>query len=96
MDAFTKGEPLEVIATKDSAVQNKEFKTDVEGVFADDTKQGMAVFNVDNNTFNQNSHFGRKRFRFPNGSNASKYMKGTKYNIPFWIRSADGYVRKIK
>lgn len=96
MDAFTKGEPLEVVAANDTSVQSQEFKTDVEGVFANDTKQGMAVFDVDDNTFNQNSSFGRKRFRFPNGSSAAKYMKGTKYNIPFWIRSDAGYIRKIK
>jgi len=78
------------------------FKTDVTDVFADaEVKQGKdtyPVFDVTDNEFNQNGQYGRKRMRFT--GNAQKYMQGTKYNRPFFIRNtaANGkqYTRRIK
>lgn len=71
--------------------------TDVEGIFADGEKNGMPVFDVTPEEFFNNMKMDRKRLRFSNDSNATKYMKNTKYARPFWIRnSKDGYLRKIK
>jgi len=71
--------------------------TDVDGVFADGEKLGMPVFDVSPEEFFNNMKMDRRRLRFNKDSNASKYMRTTKYNRPFWIRnSLDGYMRKIK
>lgn len=80
------------------------FDTDVSDVRADDLiKQGkdeFPCFDVDDNEFYQNMQSGRRRLRFKSGSAAQKYMKGTKYNRPFYIRTKDAkgkhLVRKIK
>lgn len=78
------------------------FTTDVPDVFADaEVKQGTIsypVFDVTDSEFAQNGQFGRKRMRFT--GNAQKYMQGTKYKLPFFIRNtaANGkqYTRRIK
>lgn len=82
---------------KDQSVEPGKIKTDVEGIFADGEKEGMPVFDVGSDDFNQNMSWGRKRVRFSKESTAGEYMRKTRYNIPFWIRDKDsGYVRKIK
>ena len=78
--------------------------TDVEGVMANDVmKHGceeFPVFDCDEKDFYQNMSQGRKRLRFKNGSSAARYMSGTKYSRPFYIRtktsSGEVYTRKIK
>lgn len=80
------------------------YETDVADVRADDVvKQGkdeFPVFDVTSDEFHQNMQDGRRRLRWKNGSNAQKYMSGTKYNRPFFVRHTDDsgkkYVRKIK
>ena len=80
------------------------YETDVADVRADDmVKQGtdeFPCFNVDSNDFYQNMQDGRRRLRFKKDSGAQKYMAGTKYNRPFYVRTTDDngktYVRKIK
>jgi hypothetical protein len=71
--------------------------TDVDGVFADGERNGIPVFDVSPEEFYNNMKMDRKRLRFSNDSNATKYMKSTKYSRPFWIRNTkDGFLRKIK
>lgn len=80
------------------------FDTDVPEVRADDqVKNGsdsFPVFDVTSDEFYQNMQDGRRRLRFKNGSNAQKYMQGSKYQRPFYVRHTDDngkkYVRKIK
>lgn len=80
------------------------FSTDVEGVVSDDEHAHgnikFPVFNVGKNEFYQNMNYGRKRLRFKSGSNAQKYMSGTKYKRSFYVSYTDSkgktYQRKIK
>lgn len=80
------------------------YETDVPDVRADDiVRQGkdeFPCFDVTQDEFNQNMQDGRRRLRWKNGSAAQKYMSGTKYNRPFYVRTTDSsgkkYVRKIK
>lgn len=97
MLGMKKTEPIDNIET--------EFKTDVEGVTADDVvkkgKDEYPVFNIDKSSFFQNMDGGRKRIRMPSGSKAQQYMQKTKYNRDFYVRYKDDssgkeYVRKIR
>lgn len=80
------------------------YETDVADVRADDVvrqgKDEFPCFDVDHGEFYQNMQDGRRRLRFKSGSPAQKYMSGTKYNRPFYVRHTDNdgkkYVRKIK
>jgi len=80
------------------------YETDVDGVMANDIiKQGkdeFPCFDVSPEEFNQNMQDGRRRLRWKSESPAQKYMSGTKYNRPFYVRTTDDsgkkYVRKIK
>jgi len=80
------------------------YETDVTDVRADDiVKQGkdeFPCFDVGQDEFNQNMQDGRRRLRWKKDSAAQKYMAGTKYNRPFYVRTTDTkgnkYVRKIK
>lgn len=74
-----------------------QFKTDVDGVFADGEKSGMPVFDVSSKEFYGNMKTNRLRLRFKSGSNAQSYQSQSKYRRPFWIRNKDdGYTYKIK
>lgn len=75
--------------------------TGVPGAFADDLKDNnIPVFDVQKKDFYQNMVDGRKRLRFTSGSPVQKFMQGSKYKNPFYIRYTDGngdkYLRKIK
>ena len=80
------------------------YNTDVEDVWADDAvcqgKDQFPCFDVSKEEFFQNMENGRRRLRFKGGTAAQKYMSGTKYNRPFYVRHTDEngkqYVRKIK
>lgn len=82
----------------------KQYATDVPDVKCDDQVRIGAdkfpCFDVTQDEFYQNMQDGRRRLRFSKGSNCQKYMQGTKYNRPFFIRHTDTkgktYVRKIK
>jgi len=73
-------------------------ETDVADVKADGlAKDGMPIFTVSDDEFYRNMRATRKRLRFGSDTSVSKYMRGTRYNRPFWIRSEkDDYMRKIK
>jgi hypothetical protein len=92
----------EALAAKDNAIDvggEDGVKTDVSDVFADGEKMGMPVFNVSKDSFYQNMKFGRKRLRFPSGSNTQEYMQKTKYQRPFWIAYDDNgqvWTRKVR
>ena len=84
---------------KDHAVTGEpgKIKTDADGVFADGEKNGMPVFDVSREEFNQNMNYGRKRLRFKSGTSAAEYMRATKYNKKFFIRNKDdNFVRIVK
>jgi hypothetical protein len=84
--------------------KKKTYATDVTGVECDDLvrigSEKFPCFDVSQQEFYQNMQDGRRRLRFNNGSNCQKYMQGTKYNRPFFIRHTDDrgktYVRKVK
>lgn len=73
-------------------------KTDVPEIYADGVaKDGNPIFTVPEKDFFRNMKVDRKRLRFTSGISAQKYMRGTRYNKPFWIKSDKGdYMRKIK
>jgi len=68
--------------------------TEVAGIEADGMKDGLPVFNVDQDEFYQNMQYGRKRLRFKTEKLAG-YIKGANSNRPFFIKYGD-YMRKIK
>lgn len=80
------------------------YETEVPDVRSDDiVKQGkdeFPCFDVSHDEFYQNMQDGRRRLRFKTGSATQKYMQGSKYNRPFYVRHTDDagkkYVRKIK
>ena len=80
------------------------YETDVKDVRSDDiVRQGkdeFPCFDVTQDEFNQNMQDGRRRLRWKKDTAAQKYMSGTKYNRPFYVRTTDAkgkkYVRKIK
>jgi len=98
MGEFTDGDSPEQKISADHAVKDdiQKIETDVEGVFADGVKGELPVFDVDKEGFYQNMRHGRRRLRFKSGTSVQKYMQGTKYNLPFWIREPEGYIRKVK
>lgn len=97
-------EGVEANAEAGTEAQIPGYETDVKDVRSDDiVKQGkdeFPCFDVTADEFHQNMQDGRRRLRWKNGSAAQKYMSGTKYNRPFYVRTTDGagkkYVRKIK
>jgi len=100
------GDPTEKMGDDTLDIKDDDtFETDVEGVRADGyIQQGtdkFPKFNVDKSSFFQNMTDGRKRLRFPSGSNAQQYMSNTKYGRnPFYISYTDDhgetYTRKIR
>ncbi len=103
-DAFMGRQEIEPEQPKLDVKDDDKFETDVEGNFADGYVQQGTVkfpkFNVDRASFYQNMSSGRKRLRFPSGSNVQQFMQGTKYRNPFYIEFTDEngetYRRKIK
>lgn len=86
-----------------NAVSDKKINTDVHGLASDGVyKKGMLefpIFDVDKQDFYNNMEAHRSRTRFSSDSKASKYMRMTRYNQPFYIRYNDEgrqYIRKIK
>lgn len=103
MGAFTDGDSPDKIAAgdKETQVNADGYETDVPDVRADGLRNDIPVFKVSRPEFYQNMTFGRKRLRFTSGTTVQKYMKGTRYNRPFFISYVDDkdgkeYVRKIK
>jgi hypothetical protein len=101
--AFTSGETPEDIAmaAKDPPATDEpqKIETDIEGVFADGMKNNMPVFDVDQRDFYSNMKHDRKRIRFTGGTPASEFMRQSKYNKPFWVRTKTDkgdFMRKIK
>lgn len=58
---------------------------------------GAPIFNVDHNSFHQNTSNGRQRLRFKTGSDVQKFMQNGRYSQPFYLRhEKSGYLRKVK
>jgi len=99
------GDPTEKNLERGPEMKDDELDTDVEGVRADGYVQmgteKFPKFNVDRSSFFQNFQDGRKRLRFPSGSNVQQYMSNTKYSRnPFYVSFTDEngrtYTRKIR
>jgi hypothetical protein len=91
----------QIAKDRDQAVKPPEgkVKTDVNGCFADavNKRDNLPVFKVGHGEFYQNMNYGRQRIRFKTGSDAQKFMQGSRYKQSFWIQhQTDGYMRKIK
>jgi hypothetical protein len=72
-------------------------QTDVIGVFADGMKDNLPVFDVEDDDFYKNMKSDRKRMRFSSDNPVSQYLKQTRYNRSFFIKTKDGkYMRRIK
>lgn len=97
MDNFVGGDTPQSGAEQNrAAVQvNDKISTDVNDVFANGEKNGLYVFDVDEKDFYSNMHVDRKRTRFSSDSEAAKYLRNTRYNTPFYVRSGE-YLRKVK
>jgi alkylated DNA repair dioxygenase AlkB len=78
-----------------AAVVNKETETDVPDIKANGEKDGIPVFDVNDQDFYNNMKVDRKRMRFTTDG-VKDYMQRTKYNRPFYIRNRDNYLRKVK
>jgi hypothetical protein len=74
--------------------------TDVEGIYADGQKNNLPVFDIDHDDFYANMKADRQRVRFKNDSMAGQYLRGTRYKIPFYLRTTDKdgnkLLRKVK
>lgn len=81
-------------------VNDGEFQTDVEGVMSNGQKNNLHVFDIDKENFFKNMKDDRKRQRFGTDSAATKYLRGTKYRVPFFVRykdeNGDAFIRKVK
>lgn len=98
---FQDSPEAKIAGDRDQAVEPPEGKveTPVKGVFADaiNKRDNLPVFKVGHSEFYQNMNYGRNRIRFKNGSDASKFMQGSRYKQSFWIQhEKDGYMRKVK
>jgi hypothetical protein len=98
---FIDSPEAQIAKDRDQAVEPPEgkAKTHIDGVFADavNSKDNLPVFKVGHDEFYQNMTAGRQRIRFKTGTNAQKFMQGSKYKQSFWIQhEKDGYMRKIK
>jgi len=97
---FQDSPEAQIAKDKDQAVEQPEkIETPVKGVFADaiNKRDNLPVFKVGHDEFYQNMTHGRQRIRFKSGTNAQKFMQGSRYKQSFWIQhEKDKYMRKIK
>jgi len=98
---FQDNPEAKIAGDKDQAVEPPEgkIKTSVDNCFADavNKRDNLPVFKVPHDSFYQNMSYGRNRIRFKSGSEAQKFMQGSRYKQSFWIQhEKDGYMRKIK
>jgi hypothetical protein len=74
-------------------------ETDVSGVFADGMKDQCPIFSVTKDEFYKNMKADRRRLRFETEPAAS-YLRGTRYNRPFYIQykgeNGEHFLRKVK
>lgn len=74
--------------------------TDVDGVFADGQRNNLPVFDIEHDDFYNNMKADRKRVRFKTDTAATSYLRGTRYNRPFYLRTTDDkgnqLLRKVK
>jgi hypothetical protein len=75
--------------------------TGIDGLEADDRYKNTPVFDVSSEDFFKNMRAERKRLSFTSSEKPHKFMQGTKYRQPFYIRYTDKnkgvpYLSKIK
>ena len=103
MGEFT-DEPGPAVYAPEEEEKPTSYDTDVEGVTSSSVVNHKGAdypnFSVDKDSFHQNMQDGRRRLRFKSGTDAQKYMAGTKYKRAFYINYTDdngtNYQRKIK
>lgn len=82
-----------------TSVDPGKVETDVAGVYADGTKDQFPIFSVSKEDFYNNMKADRKRMRFSTEP-ASQYLRGTRYNRPFYIQykgeNGENFLRKVK
>ena len=91
----------QIAQDRDQASQEEPqgIETNVTDVYADaiNKRDNLPIFKVSHDEFFQNMEFGRKRLRFKSGTNVQKFMRGSRYNAPFWIQhEKNGHIRKVK
>ena len=102
MDSGSYDPGMEAAKTRTDVQVNDpgKIQTDVEGIYADGQKNNLPVFDIGHDDFYNNMKADRRRVRFKAETAASQYLRGTKYNRPFYLRtsSPDGTVllRKVK
>lgn len=85
--------------THPSSMDPGKVETDVQGVFADGLKDGAPIFSVTKEEFFNNMKSDRRRLRFGSDTPVSSYLRGSRYNQPFYVqyKGDDGhYLRKVK
>lgn len=74
--------------------------TEVDGVFADGMKDQFPIFSVTKDEFYNNMKADRRRMRFTQTEPAAQYLRGTRYNRPFYIQykgeNGEHFLRKVK
>ena len=92
--------PGDMASDSRTQVSDVEVPTDVEGVVANGTKDGLHVFDVSKEDFYRSMKDDRKRQRFNSDSSAAKYLRSTRYKNSFYVRYKDedgsAYIRKVK
>ena len=104
MGEFTRGMDnlphSEFIANKrDTQGGPGEVETEVDGVFADGTKDNLPIFDVSKDEFYRNMKYDRKRVRFSSDASVTNYLRGSRYRRPFFVRTKTDngdYIRKVK
>lgn len=103
MGEFTDfGNTPEAQIAKDKKVDMPDNRVDIpgmDGLKCDGINKadGSPIFNVDHNSFYQNTSNGRQRLRFKTGSDVQAFMQNGRYKNPFYLRhNKNGYMRKVK
>lgn len=78
-----------------------DLSTGIEGLESDDRYKNTPVFDVNRDDFFKNLRADRRRMRFTSSEKPGKFMQGTKYRQPFYIRYHDKnidkpYLSKVK
>jgi hypothetical protein len=81
--------------------EQPDLTTGIEGLESDGVYKQTPVFDVSNKEFFNNMRADRNRVRFTKSEKPNRFMRGTKYRQPFYIRYTDlntdkKYLSKIK
>jgi len=78
-----------------------DLSTGIDGLESDDSYKGTPVFDVSAEDFFKNMRADRKKTRYTSSEKPSKFMQGTNYRQPFYVRYVDKnknipYLKKVK